>query len=52
MTAQNGGVHVEGWLMHYGMTVAGPYQEDSRFTAGFSVDGNVVQSVGERYTRH
>jgi hypothetical protein len=24
MTAQNGGVHVEGWLMPYGMTVAGP----------------------------
>jgi hypothetical protein len=49
MTAQNRGVHIEGWLVRYPITEAGPHTVYSRFTADFSAGGEVVQSVAESF---
>jgi hypothetical protein len=51
LTAHNGGVHVEGWLVEYAMTIAGLQLAYARFAADFSAGGNVVTRIGERFRR-
>lgn len=51
MTARDGGVRVEGWRVQTKTTEAGPYLRYSRFTADFSADGHIVQSVAEEFLR-
>lgn len=46
MATENGGVHVEGWLVETGITIAGLWRKYARFTADFAADGRVARSVG------